>query len=75
LLVIQTQRLLPLLPCALAFSEHLVVQLATLLHLVLEETLLALGRVQAVLERLTHASVLYELQPCCQAGGSHSSPA
>jgi hypothetical protein len=51
------QRLLPLLPRIAPFSEQLLGPPATLLKLLLEETLLLSGGVQALLECLQRAGM------------------
>jgi hypothetical protein len=55
-LVVGAHRFLPLLPRSTAFSQQMVLPPATLLYLRIEEALLPLGRVQAVLERLQRLS-------------------
>ena len=67
LLVIQTQRLLSLLPHFPAFSQQVIVQPAALLTLLVKETLLLLGWVQAVLECLTHVEIIRLRHTLCQA--------
>ncbi len=67
LLVIQTQRLLSLLPHFPAFSQQVIVQPAALLKLLVKETLLLLGWVQAVLECLTHVEIIRLRHTLCQA--------
>src|SRR5258708_27846463 len=57
-LVIEAQRLPPLLPSSATFGQQMVVQPAALLKLLLQETLLLLVRVQPVLERLTHPAIV-----------------
>jgi len=58
LLVVQAYCLLSLLPSHLALGEEMVIQPAALLQLLSEEVLLLLGRIQAVLERLTHSVIV-----------------
>jgi hypothetical protein len=67
LLVIQTQRLLPLLPRVAAFGQQMIVEPAALLKLLTEKAWLLLGRVQAVLERLTYVAIIDLRHTCCQA--------
>jgi hypothetical protein len=67
LLVIQTQRLPPLLPRIATFGQQVVVQPATFLKLLTEQTLLLFGGVQSVLEHFTHAIIANLRHACCQA--------
>jgi hypothetical protein len=66
LLVVQTQRLLPLLPGVASCGQQMIVQPAALLKLLLKETLLLFVRVQAILERLTRATIFKLKHACCQ---------
>jgi len=57
-LIVEAHRLLPLFPSSASFRKQVVVQPAALLKLALQEALLFFGRIQAVSERLTHASIV-----------------
>jgi hypothetical protein len=48
---------LPLLPRIAAFGEQMIVEPTALLKLPIEEALLLLGRVEAILERLKHVFI------------------
>jgi hypothetical protein len=73
LLLVQAQRFLPLLPRLTPCVQQVIVQPTAFLHLLLEEPLLALVRVQAIFEHLTNMCSMRLKQASCQ--GEHSSPA
>src|SRR5262245_5794829 len=70
LLIVEAQRLWPLLPGVAPCGQQMVVQPAALLKLLFEETLLPLVRVQAVCECLTHVPTVIVKRACCQAVGA-----
>ena len=57
-LIVVAQRLLPLLPRITSFGQQVVIQPATFLKLLIEETLLLLGGIETVHERLKHSSII-----------------
>ncbi|HEV2459505.1 MAG TPA: hypothetical protein VGS80_14200 [Ktedonobacterales bacterium] len=57
-LVIQAHRLRPLVPGITPLGQQMVVQPATFLTLVLKAVLLGRGRLEAVRDWLTHASII-----------------
>ena len=74
LLVLQAQRLVPLLPGVTPRGQQMIVEPATLLKLLLQETLLLLVRVQSVLERLKHTLIIRLRHAYCQAGRASHPP-
>src|SRR5258706_3140542 len=74
LLVIQAYRLLPLFPGSAALGQQVVIQPAAFLKLLRQEALLLLGRIQAVLGRLSPASILSFKGAYCQTRGRSIPP-
>src|SRR5262245_9400375 len=73
-LIVELDRLVPLLPGVAPFGQQVVVQPPTLLKLLLKETPLLLIWVQAVRECFTHAGSLTQSMRVVKGEG-HSSPA
>jgi hypothetical protein len=73
-LVLETQRLLPLLPGRTPVGPPVSVQPAALLQVRVEEALLQRVRVPAVRDRLTQVFIVSLKQACCQAGRALQPP-
>ena len=69
LLLIERKGAPVLLPSISALSQQVIIQPAAFLKLLRQKALLLLGRIQAVLERLTLASIFSLKRACCQARG------